>query len=263
MRGSPGRRRLRVRRTVVLLLVVLAPAALLLAPSGPWRASPARPPALRLVALGDSVAAGTACGCTSFVGLLGRPAGAGRPARSTSDLAVPGLTSAGLLAQLSDPAVSAEVGAADDVVLLVGANDFASGTVGTSACSEPLSAGCYGPGLQGLRSTLTRVLSRVHSLSRARVVLLDYWAVFQDGDVARQQGPAYVQRGDALTVAVDEVIARCAAEEAGTFVDLYQPFRQDGDDTALLAPDGDHPDAAGHELIARVLQAALDGAPAG
>ena len=268
----------------MLVVGLLMPVALVLTVVAPGRAGPAevippqqrpaaRPataspvgsptaslPALRLVALGDSVPAGTACGCIPFVGLLDRPTQGALPARSTSNLAVPGLTSDGLLEQLADPAVSAEVGTADEVVLQIGANDFASAAVGTTACAQPLTAGCYGSGLHGLQATLGMVLSRVHALSRARVVLLDYWAVFQDGDVARQHGSAYVQRSDALTVAVNQVIARCAAEGGGAFVDLYQPFRQDGDDTGLLAADGDHPNAAGHVLIATVLQAALDGA---
>ena len=38
------------------------------------------------------------------------------------------------------------------------------------------------------------------------------------------------------------------------YVDLFRPFEQSGRDvTSLMAPDGDHPNAAGHELIARTL----------
>ena len=51
-----------------------------------------------------------------------------------------------------------------------------------------------------------------------------------------------------------------AAAHGAVYVDLFTPFRgADGskDCTALLTDDGDHPDAAGHALIARTLLAAL------
>ena len=50
------------------------------------------------------------------------------------------------------------------------------------------------------------------------------------------------------------------ARHSDTYVDIYTPFKgADGstDDTALLADDGDHPNAAGHQLIATALLAAL------
>lgn len=41
------------------------------------------------------------------------------------------------------------------------------------------------------------------------------------------------------------------------YVDLFSPFeRGDRDVDSLMAADGDHPDAAGHELIARTLLSA-------
>jgi len=59
---------------------------------------------------------------------------------------------------------------------------------------------------------------------------------------------------------VNAGIRSAAAKHGGVYVDLFTPFRgADGskDCTALLAADGDHPDAAGHALIARTLLAAL------
>ena len=41
------------------------------------------------------------------------------------------------------------------------------------------------------------------------------------------------------------------------YVDLYGPFEDSGRNvTSLMSNDGDHPDAAGHDLIARTLLAA-------
>ena len=54
-------------------------------------------------------------------------------------------------------------------------------------------------------------------------------------------------------------IEAAARSHGAVPVDLYAPFKGAGDvdPTPLLADDGDHPDAAGHALIARVLLAAL------
>ncbi|MDQ6642663.1 MAG: hypothetical protein M3Y66_09245, partial [Actinomycetota bacterium] len=59
------------------------------------------PRALRVVALGDSVTAGTNCGCTPFPELYARELSASRGARSTAvDFGVGGLDTDGLLAML-------------------------------------------------------------------------------------------------------------------------------------------------------------------
>lgn len=55
------------------------------------------------------------------------------------------------------------------------------------------------------------------------------------------------------------VIASAAQTFGARYVDLARPFAQatsDGDATGLLEPDGDHPNAAGHALIATSLLAA-------
>jgi hypothetical protein len=65
---------------------------------------------------------------------------------------------------------------------------------------------------------------------------------------------------DAVTAEVNRRVSAAAAAHGATYVDLVTPFRgPDGskDATPLLAPDGDHPDAAGHAVIAEALAAAL------
>lgn len=65
--------------------------------------------------------------------------------------------------------------------------------------------------------------------------------------------------GDALTRKVNHAIADVAEAKEVTFVDIYTPFEGvtgTDDDTALLAPDGDHPSQQGHQQIAEALEKA-------
>jgi lysophospholipase L1-like esterase len=85
-----------------------------------------------------------------------------------------------------------------------------------------------------------------------------YWNVFEDGDVAKRQYPASGRiASDQLTVRTNTAIAAAARADDATYVDIYTPFEDNAADiTTLLATDGDHPNAAGHALIARILLAA-------
>jgi len=61
-----------------------------------------------------------------------------------------------------------------------------------------------------------------------------------------------------LTLAVNDVLRDRAYEDGATYVDLRTPFRGPdgtGNPSDLLARDGDHPNAAGHLLIAKALLA--------
>lgn len=70
--------------------------------------------------------------------------------------------------------------------------------------------------------------------------------------------PPGPDRSDLLTRQVNAAIKSDAVAEHVAYVDIYTPFKgKDGDidDTALLAPDGDHPSQAGHRVIANALAA--------
>jgi lysophospholipase L1-like esterase len=71
----------------------------------------------------------------------------------------------------------------------------------------------------------------------------------------------------ALTLRANTTLRQAAPAEGATFVGLFTPFNgpaANGDVTKLLAPDGDHPNAAGHQLIAeRLIAAGLTGLVAG
>lgn len=224
------------------------------------RATTTGPPALRVVGLGDSVMAGTACGCqpflTQYAAML-----ASRDHRTVTpvNLGAGGLTAAQLADQLSRPGVAAEVSSAGAVVVTIGANDLVPlvSTWEGSGCGSS----CVQPAVARMRSSVAQVLARIDSLvpDGTQVLVTDYWNVFEDGDVAdANEGTGFAAWSDGVTVAANAAICAEAASAGDTCVDLYHPFLgADGtrNPTPLLAEDGDHPDGAGHTLIAKALLA--------
>jgi lysophospholipase L1-like esterase len=240
--------------------------------AGP-RSAPTQPAALRVVALGDSVTSGAACGCSAFPavygGLLGRRTGS---RVAVDNRGVSGLDSAGLLGQLdqADSATARAVAGADIVLLTIGANDFGDHheEVTEGSCARAAGGDCVSGELDQLSGNLNRILTRIRALRQARattVLVTGYWNVFEDGEVARQAfPPAGVGATVELTRRVNAVVASVSASHGAAYVDLYGPFEKRGVNvTRLLAADGDHPNAAGHLLIAQVLaQAGLPKLPA-
>jgi len=216
-----------------------------------------------VMALGDSVPAGSVCKCRPFPqiygGLLGQQTGA--PV-TVDNRAVGGLTTPGLLAQLRKRAVQAAVRRSDVFLVEIGANDFNDHRrqVVRGRC-ETGHTDCVADELTTLHANLTAVLSKIRALRAGQpttILVLGYWNVFKDGRVGRQAyGNAGSRATRALTRRVNAVISSVSAAKSATYVDIYGPFERDGRNlTALLAPDGNHPDAAGHRLIARTLLAA-------
>jgi acyl-CoA thioesterase-1 len=208
-----------------------------------------------LTALGDSVPYGTACNCTPFPQIT-----ATNIARITHHAvkdfndSFPGFQSTDVLAQLrGDASAIADVTRADAVMIEVGANDIAF----SSACGTKLS--CYTSRLPQVATNVTAIVTRVRQLTAGRqvlVVLLDYWSVWLGGQYARAQGPAYVRAASSLTHAFSGAMHSIAATTGSVYVDLRTAFRgpdDDHDETNLLAGDGDHPDAEGHERIATAI----------
>lgn len=213
-----------------------------------------------LLALGDSVPAGTACGCAPFPetygALLSRRTGT--PA-TVDNRAVSGLDTAGLLAQLGQQEMADAVRRADVLLVTIGANDFGDHHDDvTSGRCEAGDADCVADELATLRTNLDAVLARVRALRADRgttVLVTGYWNVFEDGDVARRAvGEAGLRASLDLTRRANAVIASVSRSAGARYVDLFRPFELGGRDvTALMAADGDHPSAAGHALIARTL----------
>ncbi len=231
------------------------------------RATPAAGP-LRVVGLGDSVTSGEHCACDDYVTGFGRLLQARDGVRvHVTDDGESGSTSAGLGHDLgTDDDLRADVGRADVVVVTMGANDLAPALAAWRAGSCPRR--CSDPAIETMRVDLGRVLDTVQRLDparpaggRPRLLVTTYWNVFTDGDVARRaERPGYLAWSDAVTRRANAAIARVGTAHGATLVDLYAPFKGDGaaDPTDLLAPDGDHPDAAGTALISRTVLAAYE-----
>ena len=218
-------------------------------------------PIRSVVVLGDSVPAGTDCDCRPYVDLVAASlTQAEGTSVSTDNDAVPGQTSAGLLAALGQQDIRNDLRSADVVVVEIGANDFDESAVTDGSCS---SAACYRGDVAALGARLDRILGTVRGLAgeRTQIVVAGYWNVFLDGAVGRSQGQEYVANSDSLTRAANDEIAAVARADHDTYVDLYAPFKGDGsrDDTGLLAGDGDHPSAQGHQVIASAITATLRG----
>ena len=220
---------------------------------------------LSVVALGDSVPSGAACGCTPFpqlsASLLAAPGTGEVP---TADDAVDGATSTDVLsAVLTDHEVQADVAAADVVEIEVGANDVEY----SDACGTTVS--CYQPTVPTVEQNVRAIVAEVHALTQghpAVVVLLDYWNVWLGGTYAAAQGQAYVDAATAVTDQVNTAIRQVAADTGSTYVDVRAAFKgpdYTNDETRYLASDGDHPNARGHATIARAVVSAVRSAPQG
>lgn len=244
------------RRTIPAATATPSPAAAPAAPSG-------RVAALSLVSevvgLGDSVTVGANCSCTPFVSLLAtalekskvRPVNVANEARN-------GLTSGRLLTQLRSGRERAVVSRV--TLVTIGANDFDPAQLSAPGCTAP-DLGCYQAALARLRVNMAAVLDTLllGGGPHGPILVTGYWNVLLDGDVGAARGPAYQRDSAALTSRVNAVLQQVSLRKGVTYVDLYTPFKEpnDGDDTPLLAADGDHPSAAGHAVITTALMSAL------
>lgn len=220
-------------------------------------ASPAAvaPGAFTVVALGDSVPAGDACGCTPYPELVAADLAAarGRPAR-VSNLAEGGAVSADVLDTAA--ASPADLSAADVVLVTAGANDVAG------FITDPADHADVEAALDEAEADVTALLrSLPPGPAGQRVVLIGYWAVGLDGAAAAGGYTADQQRANRdLTTALDDRLRTVARARHVSYLDLRPVFHGASgrrDPTPLLAPDGDHPDAAGHRAVASALERLL------
>ncbi|WP_249997696.1 SGNH/GDSL hydrolase family protein [Actinoplanes sp. M2I2] len=224
-----------MRRLAVLVAVLLLGGCAAAAPSS----SPARPP--EVLTLGDSVAAGSACGCSPFPALYARAQHA-----TDVNLARSGATAADVRAAV--PAERSQVASAAEVVIMIGANDMAA-VFGHPAQYATVAA--------GVDDDVTATVTAIEQLHRVPVILLGYWNVVQDGQVgAAQYGADGVRDAARATALVNQALRDAATRTGATFVPTEPAFHGDDgshDPTGLLAPDGDHPNAAGQAAIAALL----------
>ena len=263
--GVRSRRRAAARALLAALVATGLLALVGAAPVGDHGAA-ARPPVPGhhvLLALGDSVPAGRACGCVPFPeaygSLLARRT---RTQVSVDNRAVSGLDTAGLVDRLGAADLRDAVRRADIVVVTIGANDFTDhhDQVTGGGCART-GADCVADERESMGEHLRSILATIRTLRAGEpttILVTGYWNVFEDGDVARRAyGAEGLRESLGLTRAANAAIRSAAVAAGARYVDLFVPFRQPGRDvTSLLAADGDHPNAAGHELIARELVAA-------
>jgi lysophospholipase L1-like esterase len=223
---------------------------------------------LHVLALGDSVTAGTNCDCDAFPTVYAHSLGSrtGDTVR-LSNQGQNGATSADVLAYLRSSDGAAAAQQSDVILLTIGANDFnaVAPKVLTQTCGGDDDLSCTRAGLAQLALNLNAIMARLHQLrgdQPTRVLVTDYWNVFEDGDVgAGDYDEGYLAWSDRVTRDANAVICQAADLAAASCVDLYQPFKgADGrkNPTPLLADDGDHPNQAGTRLVATVLAAAVE-----
>jgi lysophospholipase L1-like esterase len=224
-------------------------------------AASARDPVV--VGLGNSVPSGAACSCQSFVAAYAQLVAAGTGTKATVDNdAVSGSTSADVVNLLARTSVQAHLRAATTVLIMTGANDF-NDAFDEASLGGPADQ-LYGPVATAVQENLTTVVEKIHGLNAAaHVIVLDYWAAMEDGAVAAQHYDAQTMAAAvASTTYVNQALAVATKAADAMYVSTYTAMKgADGkaDPTALLAPDGDHPNAAGHQVIARAVYAALPG----
>jgi acyl-CoA thioesterase I len=242
MDGVKARRPAALLVTGLLLLAAAAgcgtePSAA--APPGAASPRPAGEPVV--VTLGDSVPAGTACDCDPF------PTTYAKAIHAVSvNLAVPGYTSADVLAQI--PGVRSRLAGADEVVLMIGANDLAAAFDADTSLADAAAT---------MQQNVTASIRAIDAVRATTVLVLGYWNVVQDGQVAAAAyGPDGVKRSVTATRYANDGLEAAAEQTHATYISTDEAFHgPDGskDPTGLLAADGDHPNAAGHAAIAALL----------
>jgi lysophospholipase L1-like esterase len=212
---------------------------------------------LTVVGLGDSVMAGSHCGCSGVAAQFAAAWGhrLGRTVRAVN-LGVPGDTTTTLQQRLdTDADTRADLRRADMVLVIEGANDLVpqleSWRMGTCAAT------CYTPAVEHMGRRLRGALTEIRRLApEAQVVVAGYWNVFPDGQAARVVGgQALVDWSRQITRDANAAIERAARPEHATYVDLTAPFLAQGqkDPTGMLAKDGDHPNRTGVRAIVTAL----------
>jgi acyl-CoA thioesterase I len=209
--------------------------------------------AVSLVALGDSVPAGDNCDCTPYPQLSGQLLSTDAHTFTTANDAFGGATTEDVLRELEGGSDADRVGAADVVEVEVGANDV----LHTLRCGTDVT--CYSPEVPPMEDRLRQIVTRIQQLTKGRrvvVVLLDYWSVWLGGVYAQEQGDAYVAAAAGVTDLVNTAIRSTAQDTGSAYVDLRAAFKGPSytyDETHFLSDDGDHPNAAGHEQIAKAV----------
>lgn len=200
----------------------------------------------RLVALGDSLTAGTGdARAGGYAGRLQKLLEARGWRTSLVNLAVPGAESGEVLARLSEPEVRASVAAASLLLVSAGGNDLSHTLrpVSGRALADPE------PAREAARANmvaLVREFRRVNSTAAIRLI-----GIYNPFEVAPTEEPA----ARALLASWNGVLEAAADTDSGAVLvpiaDLFHGHPE------RLASDAYHPGAEGHALIADRIQQTL------
>jgi lysophospholipase L1-like esterase len=119
----------------------------------------------------------------------------------------------------------------------------------------------YPPVAAVVQDNVTAAVTRIKAMnSKAHVVVLDYWAAEADGAVARGQYDVPTEQAAlACTASVNAALAVAVKTTGARLISTLTAMKGkagNGDPTSLLGADGDHPNAAGHAVIAEAINAA-------
>ncbi len=213
-----------------------------------------------VVAFGDSVPTGKNCDCVPFPWLVADAlqASSDHPVQ-LDNFGIDGSSAVDLVESLNDDDEQQQaVSQADLILLTTGANDLLPAQEDRLlADSEPHAEKTLVDDTGGV---LRLVLARIRHLNpNAQVLVTTYWNVFRDGRAEPDERE--LAWNDAITRSFNAVLTSAAQDNGAQVVDLYRPFKGDGsaDPTRLLAEDGDHPNAAGHHLIADTIVRVVTG----
>jgi lysophospholipase L1-like esterase len=217
---------------------------------------------LSFVGLGDSLPGGAGCGCTGYVELYGKAAASSlaTAVRVTNLATNDGVDSGQLLARIrSDQTYRDALTSADLISVQIGFNDW-------RVCNWPNDDACWENGSAVVEQNLSATLEELGTLrggKRTALRILTYPNMFI-GALTSPQPPFlgdssfqrfYKGQLDQLNAA----ICRAAEANGAACVDLVAAFNGPAGDAApidLIGPDNKHPTAAGHQLIAKTLDAA-------